>query len=95
MMTMQVVIMVVLKMMMRWKFSDFYGDDDDDYNNNFDDDDGDDDDDDGVNENDDTHNVRHWSGNSEGTPVCWLQSDQWWSFYRGSYEVIPRGKHHQ
>ena len=41
------------------------------------------------------HNVRHWSGNREGTPVCWLQSDQWWSFYRGSYEVISRGKHHQ
>jgi hypothetical protein len=41
------------------------------------------------------HYVRHWSGNSESTPLCWLQSDQWWSFYRGSYEVIPRGKHHQ
>jgi hypothetical protein len=41
------------------------------------------------------HNVRHWSGNSEGTSLCWLQSDQWWSLYRGSYEVIPRGKHHQ
>ena len=41
------------------------------------------------------HYVRHWSRNSEGTPVCWLQSDQWWSFYRGSYEVISRDKHHQ
>jgi hypothetical protein len=40
-------------------------------------------------------NVRHWSRNSEGTPLCWLQSDQWWSFYRGSYEVISRGKHNQ
>ena len=41
------------------------------------------------------HYVRHWSGNSEGTPVCWLQSNQWWSFYQGSYEVFSRGKHHQ
>ena len=41
------------------------------------------------------HYVRHWSGNREGTPVCWLQSDQWWSFYRGSYEVNSKGKHHQ
>jgi hypothetical protein len=41
------------------------------------------------------HYVRHWSGNSEGTPVCWLQSDQWWSLYQGSYEVISKGKHHQ
>ena len=41
------------------------------------------------------HYVRHWSGNREGTPVCWLQSDQWWSLYRGSYEVISRDKHHQ
>jgi hypothetical protein len=40
-------------------------------------------------------NVRHWSGNSEFTPVCWLQSDQWWLLYQGSYELISRGKHHQ
>ena len=40
-------------------------------------------------------NVRHLPGNRESTPVCWLQSDQWWSFYQGSYEVISRGKHHQ
>jgi len=54
-----------------------------------------DDDDDGVDENDDFNYVRHWSGNCESTPLCWLQSNQWWSLYRGSYEVISRGKHHQ
>jgi hypothetical protein len=33
------------------------------------------------------HYVRHWSGNSEGTPLCWLQSDQWWSLESEESEV--------